>query len=110
MDSSEKGLQRFKDFMPEAALVSLDANPNIPGLMDPVTIIKIPWVMVTHKDAPEDLVYRMTKTIAENKDKLSETFGAFKRASLKEMAPASQVPYHPGALKYYQEAQIVVGN
>jgi len=26
------------------------------------------------------------------------------------MAPANEVPYHPGALRYYKEAGIKVGN
>lgn len=109
LDDSAEAVKRLKDFMPAASLVTLDANPNIPGLLEKSTIIKIPWVMITSKNESEDLVYRMTKVIAENYKKLGETFGAFKRGSAKEMAPAIDVPYHPGALRYYKEAGIPVG-
>jgi len=37
-----------------------------------------------------------------------DTFGAFKRAKLKDIAPVTKVMYHPGALKYYKEAGISV--
>jgi TRAP-type uncharacterized transport system substrate-binding protein len=67
-------------------------------------------MMLTHKDAPEELVYRMTKMVAENNSDLGASFGAFKRAKLDNMAPASSVEYHPGALRYYREAGINVGN
>jgi len=51
----------------------------------------------------------MTKTIAEQKDALKKSFGAFGRANKMKMAPANTVPYHPGALRYFKEAGIMVG-
>lgn len=109
LDNSPDAVKRLKGFMPAASLVTLDPNPNVPGLLEESTIIKIPWVLITSKGESEDLVYRMTKVIAENYKKLGETFGAFKRGAAKSMAPASDVPYHPGALRYYKEAGISVG-
>jgi TRAP transporter TAXI family solute receptor len=109
LDNSDAGVKLFKDFMPAANIISMKANENIPGLIEGANIVEIPWVMVTHKDAPEDLVYNITKAVAENNAKLGESFGAFKRASLEKMAPAIAVDYHPGALKYYKEAGIKVG-
>jgi TRAP-type uncharacterized transport system substrate-binding protein len=87
----------------------MKANENIPGLTKAANIIQIPWVMLTNKAASEQLVYSITKAVAENHKELGDTFGAFKRANLKKMAPASRVAYHPGALKYYKEAGIPVG-
>jgi len=110
LDDSTTGQQLFKDFLPAANIIHMNANPNIPGLIDAANIIEIPWVMVTNADTPEDVVFQMTKVIAENNDKLAESFGAFRNASVDKMAPASQVPYHPGALKFYEEAGIKVGN
>lgn len=109
LDDSAEAVKRLKDFMPAASLVTLDANASTPGLLEKSTIIKIPWVMITSKGESEDLVYRMTQVIAENYDKLGQSFGAFKRGSAAQMAPAIDVPYHPGALRYYKEAGIAVG-
>lgn len=66
-------------------------------------------MMLTHADASEDLVYQMTKAVAENNAELAQSFGAFRNAKLETMAPANAVPYHPGALRYYEEAGIEVG-
>jgi TRAP transporter TAXI family solute receptor len=109
LDNSAEGEKRFKDYLSAAEIVHMKANPDIPGLIDAANIIEIPWVMVTSKGASETLVYGITKAVAENQKELGATFGAFKRANLKKMAPASKVPYHPGALKYYKEAGIPVG-
>jgi len=109
MDDSAEGQKRFKAFLPAATIISMKANPNIPGLIAPANIVEIPWMMFTHKDTPEDLVYRVTKAVAENNAKLGEAFGAFKRAEVAKMAPQGAVEYHPGALKYYKEAGIAIG-
>lgn len=109
LDTSPDAVAAFREFLPAASIVSLPANDNIPGLKAPANIAEIPWMMLTHKDAPEELVYEMTKAIAENNEALSASFGAFKRAKLETMAPANIVEYHPGAMKYYEEAGIPVG-
>ena len=109
LDNSPEGVKAFKAFLPAGKIVSLPQNDNIPGLKEAANIVEVPWVMLTHADAPEDLVYNMTKAVAENNAALKASFGAFGRANLAEMAPANAVPYHPGALRYYEEAGIKVG-
>jgi uncharacterized protein len=110
LDTSPEAVAAFKKFLPAGKIVALPQNDSIPGLQQAANIIEIPWVMLTNADAPEDLVYRMTKAVAENNAALKASFGAFGQAKLEEMAPANAVPYHPGALRYYKEAGIKVGD
>lgn len=109
LDKSADAEKRFQKLLPAANIISLKANPKFPGLQDGANIVEIPWMMVTHKDASEEMVYKTVKAIAENKKDLGASFGAFNRANAAKMAPASSVPYHPGALKYFKEAGIKVG-
>lgn len=109
LDLAEDAMKRFKDVMPSASIISMKANENVPGMSEDVNLVEIPWLLITNKDVSDELVYNMTKVIAENKEKLGASFGAFKRASLEKMAPSTIVEYHPGALKYYAEAGIEVG-
>lgn len=110
LDSSEAGTAAFKGFLPAGSIVSLKQNEKINGLQTAgASLMSIPWVMLTNADASEDLVYKLTKTIAEGKEDLKASFGAFGRANKDKMAPANEVPYHPGALKYFAEAGITVG-
>ena len=91
--------------------MSLGQNDNINGLeKNGANIMRIPWMMLTNADVDEDLVYTITKAVAENKDALVDSFGLFRLANRETMAPANEVPYHPGALRYYAEAGIQVGN
>lgn len=110
LDNSEAGQAAFKDFLPAGNIVSLPQNDKINGLHDyGANLMAIPWVLLTNGDVDDDLVYEMTKAVVEGKEALKASFGAFARADAATMAPASQVPYHPGALKYFEEAGIAVG-
>lgn len=110
LDDSEQGVAAFQEFMPTATIKTFGQNENNLGLESaPANLIRIPWMMVTNKDVSEELVYKVTKTIAESKDTLKSYFGLFGLANAETMAPASEVPYHPGAVKYFEEAGIKVG-
>ena len=109
LDDSDAGVAAFKEYLPAGNIVGLPQNENINGLQNSgANLMRIPWVMMTNADLDEDLVYTMTKTIAEGSDALKASFGAFARANAATMAPASTVPYHPGAVRYYDEAGIPV--
>ncbi|MDU8909760.1 TAXI family TRAP transporter solute-binding subunit [Aestuariicoccus sp. MJ-SS9] len=107
LDNSDAGVAAFKEFLPAGNIVSLPQNDKINGLQNGgANLMSIPWVMMVNADVDEDLVYTMTKTVVEQNAALKDSFGAFARAKAETMAPASAVPYHPGALKYYAEAGI----
>jgi len=111
LDNSEKASAAFKKFLPAGIIAELPQNEKINGLQNyGANLIRIPWMMLTHADANEDLVYRMTKAIAENKEALKASFGLFANAKLEQMAPANSVAYHPGAIRFYNEAGVEVGN
>jgi TRAP transporter TAXI family solute receptor len=111
LDNSEERVAAFKEFLPAGNIVSMSQNENINGLQNyDVNMMQIPWVLMTNGDVSDDLVYNMTKAIATNKEALAASFGAFARADFSKMAPTNATPYHPGALKYFEEAGIAVGN
>ena len=110
LDDSEAGIAAFKEYLPAGNIVSLPQNENINGLQTSgANLMRIPWVLLTNADVDDDLVYSMVKSIAEGKDALTESFGLFRQAKAETMAPASSVPYHPGAMRYYEEAGIPMG-
>ncbi len=52
---------------------------------------------------PDDLVYKITKTLAENLPRFADVVKDMKGATPKDLAFDVGVPYHPGALKYFKE-------
>ena len=110
LDDSEAGKASLKRVLPAGKVVNLKQNDKINGLANyGANIISIPWVLMTNKDVKDDLVYQMVKAVADNKDQLVASFPLFKGANKSAMAPASAMPYHPGALKYFKDAGIAVG-
>ena len=75
------------------------------GQDKPVATVGAPTVLIARADLPEDLVYLVTKTLAENKPKLVKGHAAMKAFDPKTAWKPEKVqaPLHPGAARYYKE-------
>jgi hypothetical protein len=56
---------------------------------------------------PEDLVYKVTKALANNTEQLGNVVAAVKGLTAKELAIDVGVPYHPGARRFYREVKVL---
>jgi hypothetical protein len=63
----------------------------------------LPMVLFAKESVSNDIVYRFTKTVAEMKDKLVKTNGAFVNWEPPDMIKGLGIEVHPGALQYYKE-------
>lgn len=52
---------------------------------------------------PDDLVYKITKTIVKDLPRLGDIVKDMKGVTAKDLAMDIGIPFHPGALKYYKE-------
>lgn len=59
--------------------------------------------MMVPSTMSDDLVYKLTKAIVENRNKLGEVHSAYKGLTPEKMAQDIGIPFHPGAVKYYKE-------
>ena len=73
------------------------------GQTAPVETATIQNVLVTHDGVAPDVVYRMTRTMFENLDRLAAAHVAAKEISRDSAAKNLPVPLHPGAAMYYKE-------
>jgi len=64
-------------------------------------------VFFCHKDAPEELVYQMTKLVFEKKDELVAVHSYFEALDPKEGPKGWTIPLHPGAERYYKEIGVI---
>jgi TRAP transporter TAXI family solute receptor len=56
---------------------------------------------------PDDLVYKITKILAENLPRFGDVVKDMKGVTAKDLAFDVGVPYHPGARKYYKEIGVL---
>lgn len=79
-----------------------------PGQSTDINTVAQPNLLVVRNDTPDEVVYKVTKTIYENLSFLNNIHKATKAMSLKDAIKGLPVPLHPGALKYYEEMGLVV--
>jgi len=60
-------------------------------------------VLVARKDLDEETVYNLTKALFENRDELIAAYSGLSDLSLDTAFKGFSVPFHKGAIKYYQE-------
>ncbi|HZD89281.1 MAG TPA: TAXI family TRAP transporter solute-binding subunit [Pseudolabrys sp.] len=90
--------------LPTARVVTIKPGKHATGILGkPTHLIAIDVAMFTNKDVPDDVVYKLVKTVYADQPALAKTLGAFARFNPKEMVRKSVVPYHPGAIKAYKE-------
>jgi TRAP transporter TAXI family solute receptor len=63
--------------------------------------------LIMRCSTPEDLVYKVTKALANNTEQLGNVVAAVKGLTTKELAIDVGVPYHPGARRFYREAKVL---
>lgn len=107
MDTSPEAVDRFKKWMPAAEIV-LESNTKMPGIHEPTHIVELDYLMLTYENMDPEVVYQVTKALVRNHEQLGKSMGAFNRQDPKKMATRTVAPYHPGAVKAYNELGIPV--
>ncbi|MCB5176476.1 TAXI family TRAP transporter solute-binding subunit [Microvirga lenta] len=100
-------LPEMKKMNPGYTLVTVPKN-TYPKQDSDVKVIGYATHLVASCDLPEDVVYKMTKAVADNVSSLAATSKAISGLTPKEMAEDVGVPFHPGAAKFYKEQGISV--
>ena len=104
---SAEAMARLQKFMPGAYSMTINPAPNIDGITTPTKVVAFDAVFFTRADVPDDVVYAVTKALHDNKKDLVATFRPMSLFDPDHMAKNIQeVPFHPGALKYYKEIGI----
>lgn len=79
-----------------------------PGVGQEVKTVGFWYFWITHRDTPEDLIYRITKAYWENLSALVKAHNSAKFLNPSVVKDAFSIPLHPGAWKYYQEIKAPV--
>jgi TRAP transporter TAXI family solute receptor len=85
----------IEDTIPQSTYRGMEADNKQATVMN---------ILVAHEEMPEETAYNIVKTIFESRDDLiavHKDTADFKLESQK--ASASPIPFHPGAIKYFEE-------
>ena len=95
---------RASAVLPTSRTVKVKPGKNATGVFDdPTVLLQVDVAMFANKDVPDDVVYKLVKTVFENKPALAKSLVGFTHFNPKNMVRPNPVPYHPGAIKAYKE-------
>jgi TRAP transporter TAXI family solute receptor len=104
IDASPEAMARAEAIIPGAYVVAVNPSANLDGITAPTQVMAVDMILFAHASVPDQLVYAVCKALHENKAALAATFNAFNIFEPNSMAkPIKDVPFHPGAVNYYQE-------
>ncbi len=85
--------------------VTIAAN-QLPGQGQPVETLGSEWLLVCRSDLSEDLVYQLTRAFFAQLPAMARDHG---EAALidPEQGPATPIPLHAGAARYYREREVL---
>jgi TRAP transporter TAXI family solute receptor len=111
-DDTPEALKGMQAVRQEFHVAPVQPRPNWPGVIGPTNLMQYYIVLLTNKDTPDDLVYKVVKTAHANKAAMVAGHPSFNDFTQEGMAVdhKGRLQYHPGAIKFYKEAGIWKGN
>lgn len=81
---------------------------DVYGTPEDVTTVAVGAVVIARDDVAEDDVYNFVSSIFENLEEVTDAHAKGAELSLEFASSVTDVPYHPGAAKYFKEKDITV--
>jgi TRAP transporter TAXI family solute receptor len=103
LDNSAAAQARIAKIIPGAEIKTVNPNPKIPGVEVPTNLFHFDYMAFAGKHVSDDVVYRVTKALFENKKALVAASGLWRGFTPKGMSKDQKLAYHPGAIKFYKE-------
>ncbi len=104
IDHSKEAMDRLRKFIPVAYATQIAPGKGRAGITEPTWVYAYDYLVLANDKVADDVVYKLTKLMHDNKGELAANFGALggfdpNRMS-KDLGP---VQFHPGAIKFYKE-------
>jgi TRAP transporter TAXI family solute receptor len=80
-----------------------------PGQDEELSVIVVPNVLVVSEDFDEALAYNILSAMFEQRDALIAAHPEAENLTLENATQVSPIPYHPGAIRYYEEQGVTPG-
>ncbi|WP_027965874.1 TAXI family TRAP transporter solute-binding subunit [Halomonas halocynthiae] len=99
---SEEEINNVLEAVPVFAAYELRAG-LYEGMDEPVQTIGIPNVLVASSEMDDEVAYQITKLLFEHTDQLIDIHPAANDTTVEFSVNSTPVPFHAGALRYYEE-------
>jgi len=80
-----------------------------PGQDEPLEVVVVPNLLVVNEAFDAELAYQIVKAMFEGKADLAAAHPAANDLTLETATLNSPLPFHPGAVRYYEEQGVAIG-
>lgn len=106
LEISEAGMAEAKKIVPEGYLTPAAPGPFFVGVEKPMGVYSWDNMIFTNAKVSDETVIKLIDTMTKNKDDLIAIQPALREYSPAALYTAYDIPYHPGALKYFKDNNI----
>jgi TRAP transporter TAXI family solute receptor len=106
LEIPESGMAASRKILPEGYLTPGVPNGFFIGVDHPMGIYTWDNMVFTNAKVPDDVVYKFIDTLDKNKAELVPIQPALREFSATNLYKKYDLPYHPGALRYFKDHNI----
>jgi len=106
LEISESGMDAARKITPYGYLLDASPGPVFIGVEKPMKVYSFDNVLITSSKVPEDTIYKIIDTLDKNKPDLVAVQPVLREFSGASLYKKYDIPYHPGALKYFKDHNI----
>ncbi|MCB1511287.1 MAG: TAXI family TRAP transporter solute-binding subunit [Hyphomicrobiaceae bacterium] len=103
----EQAEAAMREFIPSSYVKTLMPIEGVVGVDEPTRMMTVDYVLVASADVPDETVYQLTKTLAEQLSTLAGINRKFADTTPETMSRKFSIPFHDGALRYYRDAGLL---
>ncbi len=104
MDLTPEAMARVRKILPSRP-ITIQPSAAAVGIVAPTTILAYNIFFSTSAKMPDDVVYNVAKIIHGGRDEMLKGHPVFRGFDPNQMTEEIGVPWHPGAIKFYQETK-----
>lgn len=108
LEINEKGMEAARKISRYGYLSDAAPGPIFTGVTKPMKVYTFDNMLFTHAKVPDDFIYKLIDTLENNKADLVSVQPVLREFSAGNLFKKYDVPYHPGALKYFKDKGIEV--
>jgi TRAP transporter TAXI family solute receptor len=102
VDDSPHALAALQKFLPHSYVVTYKPTPGITGIDEPTKILVYDYTLFAGSKVKDEVVAKVLEALYANPQALKDTSKLWSQFDPREMSKDLGVPYHPGAIKFYQ--------
>lgn len=110
MDDSPESLEKLQSALPGAYFATVLPSKKLDGATEKFETLAYDYGLWVSKDVEDDLVYDVVKALYENSDAFKSVNPLTRQYNPEQTSRKQDVPYHPGALRYFNDVGLPVQN